>query len=346
MRFYSVSIIVGQSLPHPSPRMLLRRNHFLSTGSRAVHRPAFTLIELLVVIAIIAVLIALLLPAVQQAREAARRSQCKNNLKQLGLALHNYHDTHRVFPPGSIVDSPTTGTDWCISGGGTTLTKTRAPWTVMILPYLDEAPLYHAFDLGQGFPTTSNTPGAATNNTLSEKSLSKLQCPSDPNSGAGVPNNNYYGVQGGGSTPNCKKSTGNRLFYINGILSVNSKNSTAQATDGTSNVFLLGETRYHLTPTGRPDSIHFSWATGTLLNTYAAPWNTAAAKEQINSIKGDGGTVDTLEMATRLFGSMHIGGCHFALADGSVHFVSENIDLNTYRQLGAMNDSAPVGGLP
>jgi len=314
--------------------------------SRIPCRTAFTLIELLVVIAIIAVLIALLLPAVQQAREAARRSQCKNNLKQLGLALHNYHDTHKVFPPGDIVDSPTTGTDWCTTGNGSTLAKTRAPWTVMILPYMDETPRYNAFHLNAGFPTSSNTPGDATNTAEAARSLSKLQCPSDPNSAAGVPNNNYYGVQGGGAVPACKNGSGNRVFYLNGILSTNAKNSTAHVTDGTSNVFLIGETRYHLTPTGRSDKIQVYWASSALLNTYAAPWNTAAAKEQINSISGDGGTRDTLDIATRLFGSKHVGGCHFALADGSVHFVSENIDLNTYRQLGAMNDAAPVGGLP
>src|SRR5438552_889801 len=98
----------------------------------------FTLIELLVVIAIIAVLIALLLPAVQQAREAARRTQCRNNLKQLTLALHNYESTSNTFPPGGVstlsIQPPTAG--YCTSGSD----RTRAPWTVMILPFLDETP--------------------------------------------------------------------------------------------------------------------------------------------------------------------------------------------------------------
>ena len=92
--------------------------HHTHTGRRA-----FTLIELLVVIAIIAILIALLLPAVQQAREAARRSQCKNNLKQLGLAYHNYHDTHRVLPPGYVQETVTH--------------KNEATWVVFILPFVD-----------------------------------------------------------------------------------------------------------------------------------------------------------------------------------------------------------------
>lgn len=104
-------------------------------------RRGFTLIELLVVIAIIAVLIALLLPAVQQAREAARRSQCKNNLKQIGLALHNYNDTHGALPSGSIVLRNTAGTVYY--GHGWT-------WHATILPYLDQGPLYNAIQGADG----------------------------------------------------------------------------------------------------------------------------------------------------------------------------------------------------
>ena len=117
---------------------------------RAVHRNrGFTLIELLVVIAIIAVLIALLLPAVQQAREAARRSQCKNNLKQVGLALHNYHDSQRVFPPGQF-----DGLGCYISGGGCIVPATGGGgvndicWMQMILPYIDQANLYNKLNFG------------------------------------------------------------------------------------------------------------------------------------------------------------------------------------------------------
>src|SRR3546814_780854 len=103
-----------------------------------VSHKGFTLIELLVVIAIIAVLVALLLPAVQQAREAARRSQCKNNLKQIGLALHNYHDTHRVFPPGQM--------SWFGSDLFPLNAGARISWMQQILPFIDQAPLYNSFN--------------------------------------------------------------------------------------------------------------------------------------------------------------------------------------------------------
>ena len=103
-------------------------------------RRGFTLIELLVVIAIIAILVALLLPAVQQAREAARRSSCKNQLKQLGLALQNYHDTHTVFPIGAG-----------LAGTSATGSARRAPWTVLILPFLEENAVYDEFNFSETF---------------------------------------------------------------------------------------------------------------------------------------------------------------------------------------------------
>src|SRR5438132_1760143 len=101
-------------------------------------KQGFTLIELLVVIAIIAVLVALLLPAVQQAREAARRSQCKNNLKQMGLAVHNYHDTFGKYPPGSVAPSP--------SGGAANPTTCYMGWGIALLPNIDQGPLYNQYN--------------------------------------------------------------------------------------------------------------------------------------------------------------------------------------------------------
>jgi prepilin-type N-terminal cleavage/methylation domain-containing protein len=117
-----------------------------------MRRRGFTLIELLVVIAIIAVLIALLLPAVQQAREAARRTQCKNNMKQLGLAMHNYHDTFRVFPPGWIAVDPATNAQSAhegISGFG---------WGTMLLPQIDQSPLYNQLNLNLAINDPANLP--------------------------------------------------------------------------------------------------------------------------------------------------------------------------------------------
>jgi len=309
-------------------------------------RRGFTLIELLVVIAIIAVLIALLLPAVQQAREAARRSQCKNNLKQIALALHNYHDTHRVFPPGTVVDLPVNVANFCKSGAGDS-SKSRAPWTVQILPYLEETPRYNAFRLDENFMIATTTGGSATNNAQCKRPMPKYQCPSDPNSKPTVPNMNYLGVMGGGAkgTEDCV-STSDRIFFLNGVFYPNSNTSMAKITDGTSNVFLVGETKYQPVATGRPDGAYITWASGTYFNGSGSPWTMGAAMYQINSQTKDPGTTDTFNFANSLFGSNHIGGCHFALGDGSVHFVSENIDQATYRQLAARADGLPVGGLP
>ena len=133
-------------------------------------RRGFTLIELLVVIAIIAVLIALLLPAVQQAREAARRTQCRNNLKQLGVALHNYHDTHRVFPLACIRGLQ--GSSANIEGFGT--------WLVYLFPYIDQTPLYNTFN----FPYVGGTYGLGSYGTVNMATVNipiqALMCPSDP----------------------------------------------------------------------------------------------------------------------------------------------------------------------
>jgi prepilin-type N-terminal cleavage/methylation domain-containing protein len=149
-------------------KMMSPRQHkLLPDGQLVSRRKAFTLIELLVVIAIIAVLIALLLPAVQQAREAARRTQCKNNLKQLGLALHNYHDTANTFPPGWIGKSSGN-----YSGFG---------WNSMLLPYVDQGPLYNILSQG-GIPNMLTGLAANTTTTVktTDSTLGALRCPSDP----------------------------------------------------------------------------------------------------------------------------------------------------------------------
>jgi len=292
-----------------------------------MRRRGFTLIELLVVIAIIAVLIALLLPAVQQAREAARRTQCKNHLKQLGVALHNYHDTCRMLPSGYVSTVPGTSANssWCRSGG-----LQYAPWTVMILPYIDQAPLYNKFNFNVVFQDASNQMAAP--NTQHLVRLATFQCPSDTLSYQSPHLNNYFGVQGGGAAPSCGNSgcspANERAHYVNGAMYGGSSVTFASIADGTSNVFLVGETRYG----------GAAWGASAKQDSCSYPRNLAGTQDAINLHSGPG------VHDTRGFSSFHVGGCHFLLADGSVHFLSQNMDLNLYRQLGQRSDGLPTGG--
>lgn len=310
-------------------------------------RSAFTLVELLVVIAIIGILIALLLPAVQAAREAARRAECTNKIKQIGLALHNYHDTHKVLPPGQLssISVNHSSATWCSSGSAA---STRAPWTVLILPYLEQLNLHNRFDFGRQFTGFSVEPGVTVNNELFEMNNRAYQCPSDPNSTADNNNGCYFGVQGGGTSPSCPAVSASRVFFINGILYQNSATRFADILDGTSNVFLVGESKYCLNKIIRPDDkAHMGWASGGRLSASGpTPMVIAATMLQINARTQHGG-IDpyVYEYTSRVFGSFHPGGCQFGLADGSVHFVSETIDINLYRQLGIRNDGLPLGGL-
>lgn len=299
-------------------------------------RRAFTLIELLVVIAIIAILIALLLPAVQQAREAARRTTCKNKLKQLALAIHNYHDTFRLFPPGTTSLRNN-------NGCGGPATNLGAPWTVLILPYIEQANVYNTFSCEELFTSSLNVPGSTRNHAAWLKPNAAFQCPSDINA-AGNNNCNYFGVQGGGdiSLADCSVVTQQRVFFTNGIIWHNAALSIRDVSDGTSNTYLLGETKYQVTSPIRSDAF-LGWASGTHHSSASGrPGVFAAAMIPMNSVPGDGGSVDMYNYYTRLFGSFHVGGAHFAMADGSVQFHSENMDLAMHRLIARRNDGQVV----
>lgn len=303
-------------------------------------RRGFTLIELLVVIAIIAVLIALLLPAVQQAREAARRSQCKNNLKQIGLAMHNYHDVFNLFPPGYVAKIPR---------NITSSEKSLWAWGAFILPYVDQAPLYNTLQVGNVLLETQMTNNLAACQTP----LSAFRCPSDvgpalnnytdamfPSSvvtnwyNANVQNvagttlpiatSNYVMASNPGvSTTPPVDPTGSAGAAL-GVGFQNSNVGTRDITDGTSNVILVGE---------RAWSHHgLTYGAGTVLGFSAAVCDASGSA----NVKAAGMNVlgiqcnainSTLSNShdRRGFSSPHVGGAHFVLCDGSVRFISENI---------------------
>ncbi len=323
-------------------------------------RRGFTLIELLVVIAIIAILIALLLPAVQQAREAARRSTCKNNMKQIGLALHNYHDTFRVFPPGN---QPQTVGD---CGAATC----RGPsWLTLILPYIDQAPAYNQITFnGTDWTMQSNRTNRnwAVTNTLR---VASLWCPSSPmkqtrgegtnasTQALGAPGTinvqvvNYVGISGSynrGGTGVCCPSpstwTGYARSNYNGIIiAANSRPEEAirirDITDGTSNTAMVGEQSNYRDGSAGSDDDRASdhnggaWSGGAGGNT---DWwlNMTTVRYPINHTGGGYGHNQSYHRHT-LFSSTHVGGAHFVFADGRVRFLSENIN---YRTLSALCD--------
>lgn len=298
---------------------------------------AFTLIELLVVIAIIAVLIGLLLPAVQKVREAAARMKCQNNLKQLGLAMHNYHDSQGTLPPGADVSNPgtTSNNTWCTTG------NVFAPWTVYVLPYIEQDNLFKQFTLKVRFNDTGFAMIAPNNTSAQQVPVRTFQCPSDSRISTSPLLSSYTGVQGGGvgysgtTPPNpgaCSSSgcstLGERMFYVNGMLYFGSKLTLLDAKDGTSNVFLIGESRYG----------NYGWTVSGKTDSCGFQPNLGATQDAINLFPGQGVHV------SRGFSSDHTNGANFVSLDGSVHFINQSIDLATYQSLGQRSDGLPVGG--
>ncbi|MDB5345595.1 MAG: hypothetical protein JWP89_3972 [Schlesneria sp.] len=321
---------------------------------------AFTLIELLVVIAIIAVLIALLLPAVQQAREAARRTQCKNNLKQLGLALHNYHDTARMFPPGQIWR---TGS---IDTGGWGGTNQGASWRIMILPFIDQAPLYNQFNANVSIFDPSNVP-------IQQAKLSSQWCPSDGGANGGnmfVTNNQQfsrasYAASGVaiGNMNDWYANTGTNA----GMFGNQGGCNIAQVNDGTSNTSMVWEIRAGWNQndprgvfvSGRPGS----GLTGNCNNMIGGASQTGdcygineGGSPSNNHTNGDDcwGPNDYNNTQIGMGGfsggdgqagpkSLHVGGVHCLMADGSTRFVSQNIDGNVHKAIQTRAAGETVG---
>lgn len=295
-------------------------------------REAFTLVELLVVIAIIGILVALLLPAVQAAREAARRMQCSNNLKQLGLALHNYHDSHKTFPPGWIEpDAPQAAFRQIPQWG----------WSGMILPYLEQTPVYDTIDKAGNTPMSVifGTPIQVMVDAM-QKPIASFKCPSDvapklntgrafdmPRRNVGrypVATSNYVGNNSSWTMGSGRNRTG--LFRA--VNSTNRRGNTVairDITDGTSNTIALAERRWQYY---KHDTRQIRLARAAVVFGVTR-WNNSGrgrsdqvctARPKLNF------TGNNLNVGRRGASSMHPGGAMFCLADGSVRFISETIE--------------------
>lgn len=256
--------------------------------------------------------------------------KCANNLKQLGLACHNYHETRGHLPPGfeSNRPPPAPGNSWCRSNTGNS--RQGPPFTVILLPYLEQDNQHKAFDFSLPFQETSNQMLPAQEAVLLP--LKALQCPSDNRFQSNQKLNSYYGVQGGGTAIECQNTgctpTTARAWWSNGLLHAGSKIALNTVRDGTTNVFMIGESRYGSA----------AWGASAKQDSCAYVRNLAGTMEQINLYPNTG------VHETRGFSSFHTGGAHFCMGDGSTHFIRDTIDLAVYQQLGQRDDGRPVGG--
>ncbi len=281
----------------------------------------FTLTELLVVIGIITILLTLLAPAVQRSRDAARLAHCKNNLKQLGLAFHNYHDTFVSFPPGWTQHHPQPGPE------------TRFGWSVFVLPFVEQAPLYQRMDFGtqRGEPLN-----------VFQTLIPVYRCPEDPSDDINAQRGEFgtltYSVNFGPVAPPRLIENGLAEFWpgqlptplsTNGLAHLNSKVSMRDIRDGTSNTFLIGERS----------------ATGS-----SAIWMGVRGNEFETDQVTDCAPGHEINKSEAGFSSRHLGGAHFLMCDGAVRFVNEQIPSGpgtmqqtpVYQRLSGRSDSLPI----
>jgi prepilin-type N-terminal cleavage/methylation domain-containing protein len=333
---------------------------------------AFTLIELLVVIAIIGVLVALLLPAVQQAREAARRSQCKNNLKQLALACHNYHDAFKMFP-NNYDGRPLSESngDWQNSSG-------NFGWIVMALPYIDQAPLFNRFNFSDNSAGTNSRGWTSQYNVqLATTILPALLCPSNPQAtmqGVGVAGCSGGGTFGGipvartdytgnlgfiaGDWRSCLVQDGGNIPLVKTANPQPGQVLDAWGEAGTVGVYLLGmDGVFSFRGTAKISDIT-DGSSNTILLMEDHHWSTG--RRQPDRVSGDVGWASTMQVSTAAnlvnqsygyndpqkchgISSTHVGGAHVALSDGAVRFISENMAITTLQAIANRNGGIPTG---
>jgi len=340
----------GPERPHLMPPLRL-------TSLKRIQR-GFTLIELLVVIAIIAILIALLLPAVQQAREAARRTQCRNNLRQIGIATHNYHDAYQIIVNGGcgLAATPTATT--------TNLYK-RVSWGTALLPYLDQQNLYNKLDLNQWYSVGGNL-------ELVQSRVPAFTCQSNPDASKLKPENmhptsvtsttvlygrNDYGGNYGDSGLRCDANAGGTFVCNNtypGETPARSRGPMHAAnrdirfrdiTDGLSNTIWIGEA---------PQAWFGIWAgsknfheQNALLNSRAGDFDSRTGKRNVFCVLAPNypnrAGIAACDSGEQEFHSHHTGGVFFAFLDGSARFVSQTIDAKLYAALLSYRGDEVIG---
>jgi len=300
-------------------------------------RNAFTLIELLVVIAIIAILVSLLLPAVQQAREAARRSSCKNNLKQLGLALHNYHDAHSTFMYGLGGDM-----------GG--MTRRRETWMQQTLPYIEQGAIYDQY--------VDEDPEYVMHSDLTREIIPTLVCPSNPSPNSqGFYFRGNYGVNGGTTHGSYFGENGDGMFFLF------SSTQFRDVVDGTSNTIMFGEgvSRKKADPNHTPwGEVGYYWGGGSSHhgggfctteppNSPVPDCNYTCSDYESSEFPCAGNHADSSPLVScsgnrRTYSrSYHQGGVQVSMVDGAVRFISENIDLGTWQALSTRDGGEVLG---
>jgi prepilin-type N-terminal cleavage/methylation domain-containing protein len=324
-----------------------------------VLRAGFTLIELLVVIAIIAILIALLLPAVQKVREAANRAQCVNNIKQMGLALHGYHDVNRRFPAGfESVLSPSTWTYDYAGSSNQAAPDTGPGWSFFarILPYLEQDNLHRQINFSLPITNAANAVARST-------PVNTYFCPSDPGARSvalwptslgvsGLAATSYVGCLGGypgAGTPPAPAAGIYTAAYeepnFNGIFHRNVGVRIADITDGTSNTIGLGERMSRFSPNGWAGvvpgaSTVFSAETAALRGQSVG--DTARPAITMVTVHVRTGSPNSPTGSPGGFAGPHPGACNFLNMDGSVRAIPDNISITTFRFLAGRNDGQVI----